>query len=148
MSSRIAQATSEQAAGSRDIARSIQEVLELSTEISRATVEQAQGSGSIIRAVESMRELAEHVRRAMGEQTSTLKLISKASVDSNHLTQEVSRASQESKQLVERAVGEASSIKTSARETLAFVSRMKEIVESFDTLAGHLKKTLSQFQTQ
>ncbi len=148
MSSRMAHATSEQAAGSREVARSIQDVLDLSTEISRATVQQAQGSETIIRAVESMRELAEHVRRAMGEQTGTVKVISRASIDSNHLTQEVSKASQESKQLVERAVSEASSIRTAARETLTFVSRMKQIVESFDALAGHLKKTLSQFQTR
>lgn len=147
MSSRIAKSTAEQSAGSRDVAHSIKAVVDLSTEISRATVEQAQGSETIIRAVENMRELAEHVRRAMGEQTAAARLILKASIDSNQLSQEVTRASQESKQLVERAVSEASNIRTSARDTLAFVSRMKEIVEGFDALAGHLKKTLSQFQT-
>lgn len=147
MSSRIANSTAEQAAGSRDVAHSIKALVDLSREISRATVEQAQGSESIIRAVENMRELAEHVRRAMVEQTEAARLISKASIDSNQLSQEVSRASQESKQLVERAVSETSNIRTSARDTLAFVSRMKEIVESFDALAGHLKETLSQFHT-
>ena len=147
MSSRIARSTVEQAAGSRDVAHSIKALVDLSREVSRATVEQAQGSESIIRAAENMRELAEHVRRAMVEQTDAARLISKASIDSNQLSQEVSRASQESKQLVERAVSEASNIRTSARETLVFVSRMKEIVEGFDALAGHLKETLSQFHT-
>jgi methyl-accepting chemotaxis protein len=147
MSSRIARSTAEQASGSREVAHSIKAVVDLSAQISRATVEQAQGSTSIIRAVENMRELAEHVRRAMGEQTAAARLISKASVDSNQLSQEVTKASQESKQLVERVVSEASNIRTSAKDTLAFVSRMNEIVEGFDALAGHLKSTLSQFQT-
>lgn len=147
MSSRIARATAEQAAGSRDVALSIKNVVDLSGQISRATTEQTKGSESIIRAVESMRHLAEHVRGAMGEQIEAARLISKASVDSSQLAQEVTKASQESKQLVERAVHETTSIRSSARETLDYVSRMKSIVEGFTDLATNLKKTLSQFQT-
>lgn len=147
MSARIAAATREQAAGSLDVARLIREVVARSAEISHATVEQAQGSASIIRAVEDMRELAQHVRRAMGEQTLAARSISEASVDSNELTQETMRASQESKQLLESTVQETRNISAAATETLAAVSRMKQLVDTFDTLAGHLKASLSQFRT-
>jgi methyl-accepting chemotaxis protein len=147
MSARIAEATGEQALGSREVARAVQEVAERSSEISRATAEQARGSESVMRAVESMRDMAEQVRRATVEQTSGARLIAKASEGSTALAQQVAKASQESTQLSERSVQEVATIRAAARETLEVVSRLKQIVGGFDQLSAHLKKTLAQFRT-
>jgi methyl-accepting chemotaxis protein len=147
MSTRIAAATGEQAIGSREVARAIQEVSDRSSEISRATAEQARGSESVTRAVENMRDMAEQVRRATVEQTSGARQIAQASENSTTLAQQVTKASQESSQLSERTVNEVVTIRAAARETLDIVSRMKQIVGAFDSLASHLKETLSQFRT-
>jgi methyl-accepting chemotaxis protein len=147
MSARIAVATGEQATGSRDVARAVQEVETRSAEISRATGEQARGSEAVMHAVESMREMAEQVRRATVEQTSGARLIAKASENATALARQVNQGSQEGRQLSERSVTEVATIKAAARETMTAVTRMKEIVDSFGQLASRLKQTLAQFRT-
>jgi len=147
MSARIAEATGEQAAGSREVARAVQEVADRSAEIMRATTEQARGSEAVMRAVEGMRDMAEQVRRATVEQTSGARLIAKASENATVLARQVNQGSQESRQLSERSVSEVATIQAAARETMAVVTRMKQIVDSFGQLSEHLKKTLSQFRT-
>jgi methyl-accepting chemotaxis protein len=147
MSARIAEATGEQAVGSREVARSVQEVADRSAEILRATSEQARGSETVMRAVELMRDMAEQVRRATVEQTSGARLIAKASESAAALARTVSQGSQEGLRLSERSVSEVATIRAAAKETLEIVSRMKRIVDSFGQLAAHLKQTLSQFRT-
>ncbi|HEY5999706.1 MAG TPA: methyl-accepting chemotaxis protein [bacterium] len=147
MSARIAEATGEQAVGSREVARSVTEVSERSAEILRATSEQARGSETVMRAVELMRDMAEQVRRATVEQTSGARLIAKASENATALARTVNKDSQEGLRLSERSVSEVATIRAAAKETLEIVSRMKQIVDSFGQLAAHLKKTLSQFRT-
>ena len=147
MSTRIAQATAEQASGSREVARSVQEVSDRSTQISRATAEQSRGSETIIRAIENMKDLAEQLRKATIEQTSGAKLIAKAGEGTTLLAQEVSKATQEGQDLSDRAVTEVNSIAGAAKESLDIASRMNDMVEKFDTLSRNLKDTLSQFRT-
>ena len=147
MSARIAEATGEQAAGSREVARAVQEVADRSTEILRATTDQARGSEAVMHAVEGMRDMAEQVRRATVEQTSGARLIAKASENATALARQVNQGSQEGRQLSERSVSEVATIQAAARETMAVVTRMKQIVDSFGQLSEHLKKTLSQFRT-
>jgi len=147
MSARIAEATGEQAGGSREVARAVQEVADRSTEILRATTEQARGSEAVMRAVEGMRDMAEQVRQATVEQTSGARLIAKASESATVLARQVNQGSQEGRQLSERSVTEVATIQAAARETMAVVTRMKQIVDSFGQLSEHLKKTLSQFRT-
>ncbi len=147
MSARIAVAMGEQAAGSREVALAVQEVSDRSGEISRATTEQARGSEAVMRAVEGMRDMAEQVRRATVEQTTGARLIAKASENATVLARQVNQGSQEGRQLSERSVSEVATIRSAARETMAVVTRMKQIVDSFGQLSLHLKKTLSQFRT-
>jgi methyl-accepting chemotaxis protein len=147
MSVRIAEATAEQAAGSREVSRAVQEVADRSAEILKATSEQARGSEAVMRAVEGMREMAEQVRRATVEQSSGARLIAKASENATTLAHQVSTGSKEGRQLSERSVDEVGAIQATARETMAIVSRMNGIVDSFGKLSAHLKKTLSQFRT-
>jgi methyl-accepting chemotaxis protein len=147
MSARIAEATAEQAAGSREVARAVEEVSTRSAEILSATTEQARGSETVMRAVENMREMAEQVRRATVEQTSGARLIAKASENATALARKVNQGSQQGRQLSERTVSEVATIQATARETMAVVTRMKQIVDSFGQLSAHLKKTLSQFRT-
>ncbi len=147
MSTRIAQATTEQTSGSREMARSIQDVSDRSSQISRATVEQSRGSESIIRAIENMKEMAEQLRKATIEQKSGASLIAKAGEGTSLLAQEVRKSAQEGSDLSDQAVAEVENIASSAKETLAISSRMKEIVEKFDALSHNLKETLSHFRT-
>ncbi len=147
MSARIAEATAEQAVGSREVSRTVQEVTDRSSEILRATGEQARGSETVMRAVELMRDMAEQVRRATVEQTSGARLIAKASENATALARQVNQGSQEGRRLSERSVSEVDTIKSAARETMEIVSRMKQIVDSFGQLSAHLKQTLSQFRT-
>jgi len=147
MSARIAEATGEQAAGSREVARAFQEVADRSAEILRATTDQARGSEAVMRAVVEMRDMAEQVRRATVEQTSGARLIAKASESATVLARQVNQGSQEGRQLSERSVSEVATIQEAARETMAAVTRMKQIIDSFGQLSEHLKKTLSQFRT-
>jgi methyl-accepting chemotaxis protein len=147
MSARIAEATAEQASGSREVARAVQEVSDRAGEIARATSEQSRGSEAVMRAVEQMRDMAEQVRRATVEQTSGARLIAKASENATALARQVNQDSQEGRRLSERSVSEVATIKAAAKETMAVVTRMNKIVESFGQLSAHLKKTLSQFRT-
>jgi len=147
MSTRIAQATAEQASGSREVARSIHDVSERSSQISNATREQSRGNETIVRAMENMRDLAEQLRKATVEQSSGAKLIAKASEGSTLLAQEVSKSAQEGSDLSEQAVSEANSIIDSTKETLEVVGKMNSMVERFNGLAENLKKTLSHFRT-
>jgi methyl-accepting chemotaxis protein len=147
MSTRIAQATVEQASGSREVARSIHDVSERSSQISKATREQSRGNENIVRAMENMRDLAEQLRKATVEQSSGAKLIAKASEGSTLLAQEVSKSAQEGSDLSEQAVSEANAIIDSTKETLDVVSKMNSMVERFNGLAENLKKTLSHFRT-
>jgi methyl-accepting chemotaxis protein len=147
MSTRIAQATAEQASGSREVARSIHDVSERSSQISNATKEQSRGNETIVRAMENMRDLAEQLRKATVEQSSGAKLIAKASEGSTLLAQEVSKSAQEGSDLSEQAVSEANSINDSTKETLEVVGKMNRMVERFNGLAENLRKTLSHFRT-
>jgi methyl-accepting chemotaxis protein len=147
MSTRIAQATTEQSSGSREVARSIHDVSERSSQISKATAEQSRGSKTIVRSIENMRELAEQLRKATVEQSSGAKLIAKASEGSTLLALEVSKAAQEGSDLSEQAVNEVSSVGESTKETLEVVGKLEGMVEKFNTLAENLKKTLSHFRT-
>jgi methyl-accepting chemotaxis protein len=147
MSGRIAQATAEQASGSREVARSIHDVSERSNQISRATTEQGRGNETIIRSIENMRDLAEQLRKATVEQASGAKLIAKAGEGATLLSQEVSKAAQEGSNLSDQAVNEVNAIGAGNKETLEVVSRMRELVEKFGALSANLKKTLSHFRT-
>jgi len=146
ISVRIASATSEQAQGSREVARSIHEVSERSTGIANSSAEQARGSETVMRSVEKMRDMAEQVRRATVEQTTGARLIAKASESATHLAQQVTRESQEGRQLSERAVREVATIQTAARGVFDVASRMRGIIDTFSTLAEELGKNLSQFR--
>jgi methyl-accepting chemotaxis protein len=147
MSARIAEATTEQSAGSRDVARSVQEVADRAGEIGRATSEQARGSEQVMRAVEQMREMAEQVRRATVEQTSGARLIAKASESATALARQLNQDSLEGRRLSERSASELATIRGGAQETQAVVAGMKEIVDSLGLLSTQLKKSISQFRT-
>ncbi len=147
MSTRIAQATAEQASGSKEVSRSIHDVSDRSTQISRATVEQSRGNESITKSIENMRDLAEQLRKATTEQTSGAKLIAKAGEGATLLSQEVSKAAQEGSDLSAQAVKEIEVISSTAKETLEVVAKMKDMVEMFGSLAENMKKTLSHFRT-
>lgn len=137
----------EQATGSRVVARSILEVSARSGEISRASAEQARDSTTVLRSVETMREMAQQVRRATVEQASGARIIARASENATQLAQQVTQESQESQKLSERSVREVAAVQAATKEALDVVSRMREIVENFSALSGHLKATLSQFRT-
>ena len=146
MNTRIAQATAEQASGTRDVARSIADVSDRSAQISRATAEQSRGSETIIRSIENMRDLAEQLRKATTEQSSGAKLIAKAGEGATLLAQEVSRSAQEGSGLSRQAVDEMHCISAATAETLEIVTSMNRLVKQFEALSTNMKNTLSHFK--
>jgi len=69
MAKHIAQATTEQTKGSKQIKEAIDNMVEMVEQITRATQEQSKGSGQIVKATESMKDMTNQVKRATQEQS-------------------------------------------------------------------------------
>jgi methyl-accepting chemotaxis protein len=143
----IAQATTEQYKGIRQIAASAQTINEMSQEIARATREQSSGGAQIVKAAESMRELAHQVKKAMSEQAKGIRLTSRASEESARLAQQVLDASREEARGSDLVVKSIGSIQESSNANGAGVKRLDQMVSILATQAEVLKQELARFKT-
>jgi methyl-accepting chemotaxis protein len=142
----IAQATTEQYKGIRQISASAQTITEMSREIARATSEQSSGSQQIVKATEDVRELALQVKKAMAEQSKGIRLTSRASEESARLSQQVLDAAREEAKgsdLVVRTIGEIQGITNTNAEGVRSIDAM---VSALQSQAEALKAELAKFQ--
>jgi len=142
----IAQATTEQYKGIRQIAASSQTINEMSQEIARATREQSAGGAQISKAAGAMRELAQQVKKAMAEQAKGIRHTSRASEESARLAQLVLGASREEAKSSDLVVGSIGSIQEVSSANAAGVKRLDQMVNILATQAELLKAELSRFK--
>ena len=142
----IAQATTEQYKGIRQIAASAQTINEMSQEIARATREQSTGSAQIIKDAGAMRELAHQVKKAMSEQAKGIRHTSRASEESARLSQQVLDAAREEAKSSDLVVSSIGSIQDVSNANAAGVKRLDQMVNILAAQAEALKTELSRFK--
>ena len=143
----IAQATTEQYKGIRQIVSSSHDINEMSQEIARATREQSAGGAQIVKAAESMRELAHQVKRAMAEQAKGIRITSRASEESARLSQQVLDAAREESRASDLVVKSIGSIQEISNTNSNGVKRLDQMVHILTAQAELLKQELSRFKT-
>ena len=146
MARRIAEATSEQARGSRQIADSAERIATMSEEITRATLEQSQGSSQVIRAADGAREVAQMVKKTTQEQTKGSRAITEAVERITEMVRYIDRATQEQNRGTERVVQAIQQIREVVGQTLSRVSRMQETVKGLDREMEGLRQEVERFQ--
>jgi methyl-accepting chemotaxis protein len=139
MGKEIAAATREQAAGSENVTRSVDQLQTLVGQINSATGQQSQGSQHILNAVESMREVTKYVRQAMIEQKSGSSMISAAAERMIEMIHEIFQVaasqSSESEKILEtmqqvRAIAEGN--RSAAADMNNAVSLLNDAIRSLD----------------
>jgi len=147
MSARIAQATEEQASGSRSVAHAVQDVNVKAGQIAHSTKEQIRGSEYIARAIEQMREQSAQVRRATGEQTQGARLIAEAGEQTFLLAREVDASTQASKVLLGDVVGRVAAAGQSVQGAVAVAAQLNDLLKQFNGLTLELRATIDQYRT-
>jgi len=147
MSARIAQATEEQASGSRSVAHAVQDVNVKAGQIAHSTTEQIRGSEYITRAIEQMRDQAAQVRRATGEQTQGARLIAEAGEQTFLLAREVDVSTQESKVLLGNVIGRVVAAGQAVQGAVAVATQLNDLLKQFDDLTRELRATIDQYRT-
>lgn len=147
MSSRIAEFTAAQTAGSLNVAGSIQNVFERASQISTSISSQSRESDTIINAIEKVRALSDKVRGETVEQAQGARLISEAGQSVTHMAQKLSKSVEQSSRLSDEASGEANAILDSTLQSSEIVDQLNGMVTKFVTLSANLKSTLGNFKT-
>jgi methyl-accepting chemotaxis protein len=143
----IAQATSEQYKGIRQVTTSTQTIDEMSHAIARATREQTAGGAQIVKAAEELRDLAHQVKRAMAEQAKGIRQTSRASEESARLSQQVLGAAREEAKGSDLVVKTIWSIQQVSDANSAAVKRLDEVVGAVAAQSALLKQELGRFRT-
>ncbi|MEK7803636.1 MAG: methyl-accepting chemotaxis protein, partial [Deltaproteobacteria bacterium] len=81
MSLKIAEATKEQASGSKRVTQNLEAITHTIHQMARATQEQYQGSTQIVKSVEKMKNLVSHIKKATAEQAKGSKVIASNTED-------------------------------------------------------------------
>ena len=146
MARRIADATTEQARGSRQVAESAERIATMSEAITKATMEQSQGSAQVIRAADGAREVAQMVKKTTQEQTKGSRAITEAVERITEMVRYIDRATQEQNRGTERVVQAIQQIREVVSQTLSRVSRMQDTVKGLDREMEGLRQEVERFQ--
>jgi methyl-accepting chemotaxis protein len=126
----IAQATVEQARGSRSIRDAMVQVADLMEQFFKASQEQAQGSELIIAAAERMKDLSSQVRSSTLEQSKVGALATQSMVNITGMIQQIKRACDEQIRGSEQIVAAIEDIQHSAQVNLDTTAIMNEAATS------------------
>lgn len=133
----IAQATVEQAKGSKQVTNAISRIAETVQQIALATSEQAKGSEQIMKSAERMRMITQQVERSTDEQSRGGRQITEAMESIRDIVDRLNQAQQEQLQHLENL--------REAAETLNQSENRAE--KDCESLEGHLSQTVLQLDT-
>ena len=135
MSLKIAEATKEQASGSKRVTQNLEAITHTIHQMARATQEQYQGSTQIVKSVEKMRNLVSHIKKATAEQAKGSKVIA-----SN--TEDVMKFAKELDALSSDLGNEEQKIANAVEMTAAIAKAGFENATNLDEVVGLLKNEI------
>ena len=135
MSLKIAEATKEQASGSKRVTQNLEAITHTIHQMARATQEQYQGSTQIVKSVEKMRNLVSHIKKATAEQAKGSKIIA-----SN--TEDVMKFAKELDALSSDLGNEEQKIAQAVEMTAAIAKAGFENATNLDEVVGLLKNEI------
>lgn len=133
MSLKIANATKEQAKGSKQVTQNLEAITNTIHQMARATEEQSQVADQIVKSVEKMKDLAAQIKKATAEQTGGSKLIA-----SN--TNNVMKAIQDINTVSANQERESQRIASAVVKTTSSVNAGLENARQLDDVMEMLKK--------
>ena len=146
MARRIAEATAEQARGSRQVAEAAERITSMSEAITKATQEQSQGSAQVIRAAESSREVAQMVKKTTQEQAKGSRTITEAVERITEMVRYIDRATQEQNRGTERVAQVIQRIREVVSQNLTRIAEMQNAVKGLDREMESLHQEVERFQ--
>jgi methyl-accepting chemotaxis protein len=132
----IAQATVEQAKGSKVVADAVERIAKTVQQVAAATAEQARGSEQIMKSAERMKTITQHVERSTQEQAKGSKQVSRAIESIHEMVGQIHRSQREQHQVAEVTVAGARKM----RDGLGQVTRN---AESLKAQARQLKDSVA-----
>ena len=135
MSLKIAEATKEQASGSKRVTQNLEAITHTIHQMARATQEQYQGSTQIVKSVEKMKNLVSHIKKATAEQAKGSKVIA-----SN--TEDVMKFAKELDALSSDLGNEEQKIAQAVEMTAAIAKAGFENATNLDEVVGLLKNEI------
>ena len=142
----IAQATEEQAEGSRSITGSVERIRETIEQINKATTEQAKGSEQVMKAAEEMKLLTQHVKRSVDEQSHGSKQISRSIENINEMVTHLNRAQKEQTRGTEQVLKAVEAIKSVSETQTRSVKQLEEAIDTLRQQADVLRGEVRRFR--
>jgi len=146
MSLKIAEATKEQASGSKRVTQNLEAITHTIHQMARATQEQYQGSTQIVKSVEKMRNLVSHIKKATAEQAKGSKVIASNTEDVMKFAKELDALSSDlgnEEQKIAKAVEMTAAIAKAGFEN---ATKLDEVVGLLKNEIDALKRGLDSFR--
>lgn len=146
MSLKIAEATKEQASGSKRVTQNLEAITHTIHQMARATQEQYQGSTQIVKSVERMRNLVSHIKKATAEQAKGSKVIASNTEDVMKFAKELDALSSDlgnEEQKIAQAVEMTAAIAKAGFEN---ATKLDEVVGFLKNEIDALKRGLDSFR--
>ena len=146
MSLKIAEATKEQASGSKRVTQNLEAITHTIHQMARATQEQYQGSTQIVKSVEKMRNLVSHIKKATAEQAKGSKVIASNTEDVMKFAKELDALSSDlgnEEQKIAQAVEMTAAIAKAGFEN---ATKLDEVVGLLKNEIDALKRGLDSFR--
>ncbi len=147
MVARIAHATQEHAAGSRQVTASVNQISEMTRQLRVAAEEQSRGGGEVARAAAAMTEASQLVRRSAHEQRDASKAIGASMVGVAETVRQIVQATQQQKRESQEIVAAMDTLRRTAETTTATATGMSRVVEALRREAAALETSLARFET-
>ena len=146
MSLKIAEATKEQASGSKRVTQNLEAITHTIHQMARATQEQYQGSTQIVKSVEKMKNLVSHIKKATAEQAKGSKVIASNTEDVMKFAKELDALSSDlgnEEQKIAQAVEMTAAIAKAGFEN---ATKLDEVVGLLKNEIDALKRGLDSFR--
>jgi methyl-accepting chemotaxis protein len=148
LAARIARATQEHAAGSRQVTGAVTQISTMTAQLKQAAAEQSRGGLEIARTAESMTEASRRVRRSAHEQRDASKAIGETMEKVSEAVKVIAGATQRQKQETQEVVNVLETLRGMAERTTATATGMDKVVEGLTREAAVLESSLGRLQRE
>ncbi len=145
MVARIAQATQEHAAGSRQVTALVGQISEMTRRLRAAAEEQSRGGGEVARVAAAMTESGRLVRRSAHEQRDASRAIGTTMEGVAEMARAIAQATQRQTRETQEIVASMETIRRTAETTTVTATGMNRVVEALTREATTLERSLGRF---
>jgi methyl-accepting chemotaxis protein len=142
----IANATVEQARGSKQVTAAIQRIAETVQQISTASNEQAKGGEQIMKSAERMKSITAHVQRSSQEQAHGSKQITRSIANINEMVTHLNRAQKEQTEGSGQVLKAVEAIKGVSEHQTRSVRQLEEAIDGLQKQAEVLRAEVRRFR--